>query len=82
MSALYFFLFFIVVFSLIAIFKNEKGEVLKSFSHALAYFSVINILIVEHYSYGKNTDTIFSWSIIIGSFAFLVYLFSDSDVKW
>jgi Flp pilus assembly protein protease CpaA len=82
-----------LVFIVIAIVKNKKGDYVKQVSFTIMIFSILNCLILQRLgdtgsgdaiyfgmkiSYGA-VDSIFTFSIIMLLIGLIVYLFSDSN---
>ncbi len=76
----YFFLFITFVFALLSVYRNKKEEYVKLISITISFFLVIHALIIDFYY--PQFDTLFIVSLITSILSFIVYLISQSDVKW
>jgi hypothetical protein len=83
---LYVFLFICFIFSLIAVFNNKEGELLKNFFQSVLIYSIL-LCIVKINFYLKflngsmNTAPI-TILVLISLFSYLIYQFKVAEIRW
>ncbi|MDQ0088516.1 hypothetical protein J2T12_001922 [Paenibacillus anaericanus] len=68
------------LFSLVAIFRNDEEEYLKSFLKSISVFSIL--LCVLKINESASHLTVVNFLIGVSVVSFLIYQFLETDIRW